>query len=85
MAILADGRIIGVNEKQNNLTVFSSTGTVVSRFTVSGEICRVISEDERTFIVEQRGPDTYGMVYGGLFDVTSTHIWRLDPAVKGDI
>lgn len=85
MAILADGRIIGVNEKQNILTVFSSSGTVVSRFTVSGEICRVISENERTFIVEQRGPDTYGMVYGGLFDVTSTHIWRLDSAAKGDI
>ena len=84
MAILADGRIIGVNEKQNNLTVFSSTGTVVSRFTVSGEICRVISESERVLIVEQCGPDTYGMVYGALFDETSTHIWRLDSAAQKD-
>ncbi len=84
IAVLTDGRIIGVNEKQNILTVFNSAGTVISRFTVSGEICRVISESERVLIVEQCGPDTYGMVYGALFDETSTHIWRLDSAAQKD-
>ena len=79
IALLPDGRILGVNEKQNMLTVFDQKGTVVSRCSLPGSILRVYAEEDRVCIREQRGPDTGGFIYGGLFDETSTHLWRLDP------
>ena len=45
LTVLEDGRILGVNEKQNVLTVFDSEGIVTARCKVLGTLCRVISEN----------------------------------------
>ncbi len=79
ISVLPDGRILGVNEKQNHLTVFDKEGIVVARCSVPGMICRAFSENGNINLVELRGPDTHGFVYDALFDETSTHVWRLDP------
>lgn len=78
LSVLEDGRILGVNEKQNALTVFDREGIVAARCTVPGTLCRVISEDGNVYLIEVRGPDTYGYVYDALFDQTSLHVWHLD-------
>lgn len=78
LSVLEDGRILGVNEKQNALTVFDREGRVAARCTVPGTLCRVISENGNVYLIEVRGPDTHGYVYDELFDQTSLHVWRLD-------
>jgi hypothetical protein len=78
LSVLEDGRILGVNEKQNALTVFDREGRVAARCTVPGTLCRVISENGSVYLIEVRGPDTHGYVYDELFDQTSLHVWRLD-------
>lgn len=79
ISVLPDGRLLGVNEKQNILTVFDKDGIVVARCSVPGMIVRAFLDDGKVYLVELRGPDTHGLIYGALFDETSTHIWRLDP------
>lgn len=78
-SVLEDGRILGVNEKQNTLTVFDSEGIVTARCKVPGTLCRVISENGTAYLTELRGPNTHGYVYDALFDQTTLHVWRLDP------
>ena len=78
LSVLEDGRILGVNEKQNVLTVFDSEGIVTARCKVPGALCRVISENGNAYLIEVRGPDTHGFVYDALFDQTTIHVWRLD-------
>lgn len=78
LSILEDGRILGVNERQNALTVFDAEGIVAARCKVPGTLCRVISEDGNAYLIEVRGPDTHGFVYDELFDETTIHVWRLD-------
>ncbi len=80
LTILPDGRILGVNEKQNILTVFDGDGAVIARCKVPGRLRHVFAEDGRICISELRGLDTHGFIYDELFDETSTHVWRLDPA-----
>ena len=82
-SVLKDGHILGLNERQNALTVFDRDGIVTARCKVPGTLCRVISEDGRTCLVEVRGPDTHGLVYDELFDETSVHVWRLDAVPEG--
>ena len=79
ISVLPDGRILGVNEKQNKLTVFDKEGIVIARCSVPGMISRALIEDDKVYLIEIRGPDTHGFIYDALFDETSTHIWRLDP------
>lgn len=78
LTVLQDGKILGVNEKQNSLTVFDPKGIVTARCKVSGTLCRVISENGNVYLIEVRGPDTHGYVYDELFDQTTVHVWRLD-------
>ena len=78
LSVLEDGRILGVNENQNILTVFDWEGTVTARCKVPGTLCRVISENVNVYLIEVRGPDTYGFVCDALFDQTTIHVWRLD-------
>lgn len=78
LSVLQDGRILGVNEKQNALTVFDSEGIVTARCKVSGTLCRVISENGNVYLIEVREPDTHGYVYDALFDQTTVRVWRLD-------
>lgn len=78
MAVLPDGKILGVNRKQNVLTVFLPDGSAIFRCTVPGSILRVICDGENVFLMEIRGQNTHGLIYDALFDETTTHIWRLD-------
>lgn len=78
LSVLYDGRILGANEKQNVLTVFDADGIVTARCKVPGTLCRVISENGIIMLIEERGPDTHGVVYDALFDQTTVHVWRLD-------
>lgn len=80
VSLLPDGRILGMNERQNSLIVFDREGTVTARCRVPGLISRVLTEEGRVCIAEIRGPDTGGLVYDALFDEMTTHVWRLDPA-----
>ncbi len=85
LSVLEDGRILGVNEKQNALTVFDGEGIVNARCTVPGALCRVISEDGNVYLIEARGPDTHGYVCDALFDQTSLHVWHLDAIPQSDL
>ena len=78
-SVLPDGRILGLNGKQNTLIVFNKEGIVEARCHVPGVLFRAVTENGKTYLIELRGPDTHGLIYGGLFDETTTHIWRLDP------
>ena len=78
LSVLTDGRILGVNERQNVLTVFDAEGIVTARCKVPGTLSRVISENGKTYLIEVRGPDTHGFVYDALFDQTTIHVWQLD-------
>ena len=78
LTVLQDGKILGVNEKQNSLTVFDPKGIVTAHCKVSGTLCRVISENGNVYLIEVRGPNTHGYVYDELFDQTTVHVWRLD-------
>ena len=80
LSVLADGRILGANEKQNALTVFDPEGIVTARCKVPGTLSSVLSEDGNVYLIEVRGPDTHGFVYDELFDETKIHVWRLDEA-----
>ena len=82
IAMLPDGRFLGVNEKQNRLTVFDPAGRVISRHTAPrpGKFLRARVEAKRVCILEERAPETYGLVSQALFDTASLHVWRLDPA-----
>ena len=82
IAVLPDGRFLGVNEKQNRLTVFDPNGRVVSRHTAprTGEFRKVRVEAEQIYILELRAPKTYCFISQELFDTASLHVWRLDPA-----
>lgn len=79
IAVLQDGRILGINEKQNVLTVFDPAGNVAARCTVPGKLSMGVLNDGRVCLTEVRGPDTHGYVCDELFDETSVHVWRLDP------
>lgn len=79
IALLPDGRFLGVNEKQNRLAVFDPSGTVVSRHTLAGTLTRVRCDGYRVLLLENRPPDTHSFVSDELFDVTSFHVWQLDP------
>ncbi|MBR1758446.1 MAG: hypothetical protein IJ744_06930 [Lachnospiraceae bacterium] len=79
MDVLSDGRILGVNEKQNRLTVFDKEGSVIARCTVPGGIYRAFTEDETVYLVELRPSDDRGWIYDGLYEEMSMHLWRLDP------
>ena len=81
-ALLPDGRFLGVNEVQNRLTVFDPTGRVISRHKALGDgaFTRVRAEEDRILILEIRAPHTHGYVSNELFEATSFHVWRLDPA-----
>ena len=78
IAILSDGRILGVNEKSNILTVFDKEGTVTARCSVSGRIHSTFTLNDNVYLVELRGPTPY-VIEDYVFDETSTHVWRLDP------
>ena len=80
--VLPDGRILGVNGKQNRLTVFDQNGTMVSRCSVPGRLCFSFISSGEVFLVEMRGLDKYGWGCDELFDEASAHVWRLDPAPK---
>ncbi len=79
-ALLPDGRILGTNEKGSILTVFDPEGRVTARCTIPGALTRVFVEEDRVCLEETRGPDTHGFLSDALFDETSRHVWRLDPA-----
>ena len=71
LAVLPDGRILGVNERQNTLTVFDRRGIVSARCTVPGMLIRAVQEPGRVCLVEHREENPFG-------DETQ-HVWRLDP------
>ncbi|MBQ6274108.1 MAG: hypothetical protein IJK63_07790 [Oscillospiraceae bacterium] len=79
-AVLPDGRILGMNEKCSALTIFDREGKVVSRCSVPGSMSLIRTEKNRVCFDEWRGPDTHGFIYDELFDETTFHVWRLDPA-----
>ena len=79
LSVLPDGRILGVNEKQNALTVFDKEESVAARCTVPGSLRQAYTDNGRVCLAEVRGPDTHGLAYDALFDETSIHVWRLDP------
>ncbi|MBP5767132.1 MAG: hypothetical protein J6X47_09135, partial [Clostridia bacterium] len=83
--VLSDGRILGVNERQNNLYVFDGNGLVAARCAVPGKICRVVEDGRRVFVVEIRAPETHGFISDELFDATSVHVWRLDAESQPDL
>ncbi len=78
--VLTDGRFLGVNEKQNRLTVFDPAGTVISQHSLKGTVTHVRCNGTRICILENRSPETHGFVCEELFEATSFHVWRLDPA-----
>lgn len=80
--VLPDGRILGVNGKQDRLTVFDQNGTMVSRCSVPGTLCFSFISGGEVFLAEMRGLDKYGWLCDELFDEASAHVWRLDPAPK---
>ena len=82
--VLSDGRILGVNERQNNLYVFDGNGLVAARCAVPGKICRVVEDGGRVFVVEIRAPETHGFISDEVFDATSFHVWRLDAESQPD-
>lgn len=77
MAVFSNGLILCTNESEKKLIVFDKSGNVVSRFSFTGIVCRAFSDGNKIFIVEQRGPNTHGLVYDELFNETSTHISEL--------
>lgn len=80
IAILSDGRLLGVNERENVLTVYDPAGRVSARCSLPGTIAHVISQGGEVYLVELRWPSAYsGFIYDALFDEASTHVWRLDP------
>lgn len=78
ISVVSDGRIFGVNEKGNKLTVFDSQGNAAASFGSPGDFRSVFEYGGAVFIEEMRGPDTHGFVYKELFDETTSHILRLD-------
>ncbi len=82
-AVLPDGRFLGVNEGQTQLTVFDPAGSVVSRHKAhdGGVFTRVRAEAEQICVLENRVPDTHGFIFGGLFEENPFHVWRLDSTV----
>ena len=82
--VLSDVRILGVNERQNNLYVFDGNGLVAARCAVPGKICRVVEDRERVCAVEIRAPETHGFISDEVFDATSVHVWRLDRESQPD-
>ena len=80
--VLPDGRILGVNGKQDRLTVFDQNGNMVSRCSVPGTLCFSFISGGEVFLAEMRGLDKYGWLCDELFDEASAHVWRLDPAPK---
>ena len=80
--VLPDGHILGVNGKQDRLTVFDQNGTMVSRCSVPGRLCFSFISGGEVFLAEMRGLDKYGWLCDELFDEASAHVWRLDPAPK---
>ncbi len=79
-AVLPDGRFLGVNEQQNRLVVFDPAGTVISQHSLKGTVTHVRCNGNRICILENRSPETHGFVCEELFEATSFHVWRLDPA-----
>ena len=79
-AVLPDGRFLGVNEKRNRLTVFDPTGTVISQHSLKGTLTHVRCGENEICVLENRSPDTHGFVCDELFEETTFHVWRLDPA-----
>lgn len=81
LALLPDGRLLGVNEKQNRLTVFDPAGRVISRHTAlrPGMFLRVRIDAGRICVLELRAPETGALISEELFEAASLHVWRLDP------
>ena len=79
---LPDGRILGLNEKANQLTVFDREGLLAARCKVPGKLRGVFPTERGVFLGELRGPDFGGVICGELFAMASTHVWRLDPVLK---
>ena len=77
---LPDGRFLGVNDRQNRLTVFDRAGTVISQHSLKGTVTHVRCNGNRICILENRSPETHGFVCEELFAETSFHVWRLDYA-----
>ncbi len=80
LARLADGRLLGINEKQTHLTVFDNSGAVAARCSVPGMLTSVWQEDDQICIVEARETDSPGQAFPEMMDEKSIHVWRLDPA-----
>ena len=78
--VLPDGRFLGANEKQTRLIVFDHAGTVISQHSLKDRATHVRCDGDRICILENRSIDTYGVVCEELFEATSFHVWRLDPA-----
>lgn len=76
---LPDGRILGVNEKQNSLIVFDREGQVAARCTVPGMLRALRVEADRVCLVELRGDDPFGLICRESVAASHFHVWRLDP------
>ena len=79
---LPDGRILGLNEKGNQLTVFDREGLLAARCKVPGMLQCIFPTERGVFLGELRSPDFGGVICGELFAMASTHVWRLDPVLK---
>ena len=79
LTVLEDGRILGVNEKQNVLIVFDPNGIVAARCTVPGTLQSATVADGNVYLTEFRGPNTHGFVNDAVLSQISGHVWRLDP------
>lgn len=76
--ILKDGRILGVNDKQNLLTVFDDKGTVMARCHVQGMLYPDYAEENIVCLVEILEPVTGRKVYNVVHDEIQCRVWRLD-------
>ena len=62
------------------MVVFDPAGTVTSQHRLKDAVTHVRCDGNRIFILENRSPETHGFVCEELFEATSFHVWRLDPA-----
>ena len=80
ISLLPDGRILGVNEKGDFLTVFDKDGAVAARRKFTGTVLSLPAKNGNVLIAEVCVPKDNGpMVYDALFDEISIHVWRLNP------
>lgn len=78
IAVLSDGRILGLNDKENRLTVFDDDGSVISRHTVPGTLRLFTSEDKsRVLLSEWRSTEDITFYCEESLDASSMHVWEL--------